>query len=56
MTSGTSKVDETTLGEEDNVAAAGHLEAVNLRLDVLDSFSVLLEPRNVDLNVEMTDV
>ena len=56
MTSGTSKVNETTLGEEDDVTAAGHLEAVDLGLDVLDGFGVLLEPRNVNLNVEVADV
>jgi len=56
VTSGTTKVDETTLSEEDDVTAAGHLEAVNLGLDVLDSLGVLLEPRNVNLNVEVTDV
>ena len=56
MASGTAEVDETTLGEEDDVSAAGHLEAVDLGLDVLDSLGVLLEPRNVNLNVEVTDV
>lgn len=53
---GTAKVDETTLGEKDDVTAVGHQEAVNLRLDVLDGLGVLLEPGNVDLNVEVTDV
>jgi hypothetical protein len=56
VTSGTSEVDETALGEEDDVAAAGHEEAVDLGLDVGDGFSVLLEPRNVDFDVEVTDV
>jgi hypothetical protein len=56
VTSGTAKVDETTLGEEDDVAAGGHGEAVDLGLDVLDGLGVLLEPGNVDLNVEVTNV
>jgi hypothetical protein len=33
---GTSQVDETALGEEDDVAAAGHEVAVDLGLDVGD--------------------
>jgi hypothetical protein len=56
VTGGTSEVDETALGEEDDVAAAGHEEAVDLGLDVGDGFGVLLEPRNVDFDVEVTDV
>lgn len=53
---GTAKVDETTLGQQDDVAAVGHGVAVNLGLDVLDRLGVGLEPGNVDLNVEVTDV
>lgn len=56
VASGTAKVDQTTLGEENDVAAVGHEEAVNLGLDVLDGRSVGLEPGDVDLNVEVTDV
>jgi hypothetical protein len=56
VASGASQVDETALGEEDDVAAAGHEEAVDLGLDVLDRLGVLLQPRNVDLNVKVTDV
>lgn len=56
VTSGTAKVDETTLSKEDDVAAAGHQEAVNLGLDVLDGLGVGLQPGNVDLNVEVTNV
>ena len=53
---GTAEVDQTTLGEEDNVAAALHGKAVDLRLDVLDRLGVGLQPGNVDLDVEVTNV
>lgn len=53
---GASQVDETALGEEDDVAAALHEVTVNLGLDVADGSSVLLEPRNVDFDIEVTDV
>lgn len=53
---GTAKVDQTTLGQEDDVAAVLHQEAVDLGLDVLDAGSVGLEPCNVDLNVEVANV
>jgi hypothetical protein len=56
VTGGTSQVDETTLGEEDDVTSAGHQVAVDLGLNVGDGFGVLLEPRNVDFDVEVTDV
>jgi hypothetical protein len=56
VTSGTAKVDETTLGEEDDVTAGRHEETVDLGLDVLDRGGVLLQPGNVDLNVEVTNV
>lgn len=36
VASGTAKIDKAALGKEDDVAAALHQEAVNLRLDVLD--------------------
>jgi hypothetical protein len=50
------KVDQTTLGKEDDVAARGHQEAVHLGLDVLDGLGVGLEPSNVDLDIEVTNV
>jgi hypothetical protein len=53
---GTSKVDETTLGEEDDVTSVGHGEAVDLRLDADDLLGVGLQPGDVDLNVEVTNV
>lgn len=56
VTSGTAQVDETALCKEDNVAAVLHEEAVDLWLDVRDGGRVLLQPRNVNLNIEMADV
>lgn len=56
VASGTAKVDQTALSQEDDVAAAGHEEAVDLGLDVLDRLGVLLEPGNVNLNVKVTNV
>lgn len=56
VASGTAEVDETALGEENDMTAALHEEAVNLRLDVLNAGSVGLEPGDVNLNVEVTNV
>lgn len=42
VSSSASQVDETALGEEDDVAAVLHLESVDLGLDVLNAGSVLL--------------
>jgi hypothetical protein len=42
VSSSASQVDETALGEEDDVAAVLHLESVDLWLDVLNAGSVLL--------------
>ncbi len=49
------KVDKTALGKENNVTTGGHRVAINLRLDVDDLFGVRLQPRNIDLNVEVAD-
>lgn len=56
VTGGTSQVDETTLGKQDDVAAVLHEEAVDLGLDGNNAGSVGLEPSNVDLTVEVTNV
>ena len=56
VASSTAKVDQTTLSQEDDVTAVGHLVTVNLGLDVLDRLGVGLEPGNVDLDVKVTDV
>src|ERR1700742_1311308 len=49
MASGASQVDETTLGEEDNVTAVLHQESVDLGLDVLNALGILLQPGDVNL-------
>ena len=53
---GAAKVDKTALGEEDDVTAGLHGEAVDLGLDGDLLGGVGLEPGNVDLNVEVTNV
>ena len=53
---GASQVDETALSEEDDVAAVVHQVAVDLGLDAGDGLGVLLEPCNVDFDIEVTDV
>ncbi len=53
---GTAEVNKTTLGEEDDVAARWHEEAIDLGLDVLHARGVLLEPGNVDLDVKVANV
>ena len=55
VTSGTAKVDQTALGEQNDVLAVQQV-AVDLGLDVLDRLSVGLEPGNVNLNIEVTNV
>lgn len=55
VTGGTAEVDQTALGEQNDVLAVQEV-AVNLGLDVLDGLSVGLEPGNVDLNVEVANV
>ena len=49
------KVDETALSKEDDVVAVGHEEAINLGLDVDALNGVLLEPGNINLDVEVTN-
>ena len=49
------KVNKTALSKEDDVAARGHRVAINLGLDVDDLNGVLLEPRHIDLNVEVAN-
>lgn len=55
MSSGTSQVDETALSQKDDVSSVGQLVTVNLRLDVV-SLGVSLEPGNVDLTIEVSNV
>lgn len=49
------EVDETSLGEEDDVASGRHGVTVDLGLDVGGLDGVGLDPGDVDLNVEVTD-
>jgi hypothetical protein len=51
VTGRTAEADKTALSKEDDVAAGGHDEAVDLGLDVDDRFS--LKPCNIDFNVEV---
>lgn len=56
VASGASQVDQATLSQENDVVARGHLEAVDLGLDVDVSDSVLLQPGDIQLNIEVTNV
>lgn len=56
MAGGTSEVDKTAFSEQDDVVAVGHEEAVDLGLDVLDGLGVLLQPSDVNLDIEVTNV
>ena len=56
VASGAAEVDKTTLSQENNVATVGHKEAVDLGLDVLDALGVGLQPSNIDLDVEVTNI
>lgn len=56
MASGTSQVDEAALSQEDDAAAVLHVVAVDLGFDGNDLLGVGLEPGNVDLAVEVTNV
>jgi len=50
------QVDETSISKQDDVSSAGHGVSVDLRLDVGVLFGVGLEPCNVNLDIEVTDV
>jgi hypothetical protein len=56
VTSGTSQVDKTALSKKDDVTAVLHQITVNLGLDILNALGILLQPGNIDLNVEVADV
>jgi hypothetical protein len=56
MAGGAAKVDKATFRKQDDVAAVLHLEAVDLRLDLLVGLGVGLEPGNVNLDIEVTNV
>ena len=56
VTSGASQVDKTTLSQEDDVVARGHLETIDLGLDVDVADSVLLQPGDIELDIEVSNV
>ena len=56
VSSSTSEVDKSTLGEKDDVSAGRHGESVDLGLDVDGLGGSLLQPGNVNLNIEVADV
>ena len=49
------KVDEPTFRQQDDVSTRREREAVDLWLDVDVLLGVLLEPRDVDLYIKVTD-
>lgn len=55
VTSRASEVDKTALGEEDDVTAVGHGEAVDLGLDVDNFLGIGLQPRDVDFDIKVAD-
>jgi hypothetical protein len=55
VTGSAPEVDESTLGEEDDVSAVVQGVSVDLGLDVDGLLSVGLEPGDVDLDVKVTD-
>ena len=56
MSHGAAEVDKTALGEQDDVLAVLQGEPVHLRLDVRLRPAVLLQPLDLDLAVEVTNV
>ena len=55
MASGASQVDETAFSKEKDMSTVGHGEPVNLWLDIHDRLRVLLQPRYVDLDIEVAN-
>lgn len=55
VTGSAAEVDESTLGEQDDVSARLHGVSVHLGLDLDGLDGVLLEPCDVDLDIEVTD-
>ena len=53
---GTSQVDKTTVSEQDNMTSALHQVAVNLGFDILHALGVLLQPGDVNFNIEVTNI
>jgi len=55
VTGTTTEVDQSTLGEEDDVSARLHLESVDLGLDLDVLGGVGLQPCDINLDIEVTD-
>lgn len=55
VASSAAKVDKTTLSKEDDVLAV-ELVTINLGLDVLDGLRVGLQPSDINLDIEVTNV
>jgi len=55
VTGTTTEVDQSTLGEEDDVSARLHLESVDLGLDLDVLGGVSLQPCDINLDIEVTD-
>jgi hypothetical protein len=56
VTGGTSEIDETAICQKNNMSTRGQKVAVDLGLDVGDGLGVGLEPGNINLNIEMSNV
>ncbi len=56
MSHGATQVDESALGQEDDVVAILQGESVDLWLDVCLFDCVVLQPLDVNLAIEVTDV
>jgi len=56
MSHSTAKVNKSSFCKEQDVLSVGECVSVYLRLDVSLALSVLLQPLNLDLTVEVTDV
>ena len=56
MAGSAAEIDKTAFGKENDVIAVFHEVAVYLGLDARNGFGVLLEPGDVDFNVEMADI
>jgi hypothetical protein len=55
MSGTASQVDQSTLSKEDQVSAGSHLVSVDLGLDLDVRLGVVLQPRDVNLDIEVTD-
>lgn len=56
MASSTPKIDEATLCKENDVVSIGEQESIDLGLDVDDALGILFEPRNINLNIKVSDI